>query len=542
MIYDQSLGKGDTFTSVLSSLQNQRRRIDVIGTNISNINTVGYKSSRMTFLEMMGQTVGKTYTPFEQGSFSATGSTTDLAIDGQSFFVLKDASGDYVYSRAGAFFFDENGKLVNQNGEAVQGWMKDNIIDVDSVTTYGATDLRKVGAVSDLQLDPNMTVDAIATSNIWLSGNINAGLNSVTNIMQAASTLRTDTGFADETTDLNDLSQTLSPLQIGDQITISGTDHDGTAITPVSFSYGGADGTTVGDFLTKINDAFSGVATASISDGKIILTDDVTGASSTSLTLTSEATNVGNITLPEFTVKQKGVTPTSTASIIVYDGYGTAHQLSIEFAKTPNEREWAWTASVEGDQTIKSGGSGLITFDADGNFVGNSFDDQAGSLVISNSNGSDDLDISIFAGGTDGVTPMSQYDSITTVTVRQQDGQGAGSLEGININEDGYIVGTFSNSVVMNLAQIALAEFDDPTSLDKVGVGNFSPTNDSGDAQLGRANDFSTTIMSGHLETSNVDLADQFIQMLDAQQAYSASSRIVATLDQVMQETTQFGR
>ena len=393
MAYEQVLGTGDTFTSVLSSLQNQRRRIDVIGTNIANINTIGYKSSRMTFLEMMGQTVGKLSTPFEQGAFTATGSVTDIAIDGESFFVLKDANGEYVYSRAGAFFFDEQGKLVNQNREAVQGWLSNNIIDEDSTISYGASDLNAVGSITDIQLDQDMTVGSIQTSNIYLGGNINAGLAAVDNIIRSTDTLRYQEegiiNYASEDIELNDLVQVSTALVNGDKININGTDMEGNTLDEVSFTYG-TDGTTVGDLIAKINEMYEGIATATVVDGKIVLTDDAGGDSLTSITLKTADTNTGEIVMPVFTTIQEGITPSATASIIVYDSFGTAHHLSLEFIKTANDREWAWVATVDGEEAIESGGTGKITFDSAGNFIANTFDDGSGALVVSPGNGADE--------------------------------------------------------------------------------------------------------------------------------------------------------
>ncbi|MCK5521206.1 MAG: flagellar hook-basal body complex protein, partial [Candidatus Marinimicrobia bacterium] len=442
MAYEQALGTGDTFTSVLSSLKNQRKRIDVIGTNISNINTIGFKSSRMTFLEMMGQTVGKLYTPFDQGSFTATGSVTDMAVDGDSFFVLKNASGDYVYSRAGAFYFDEAGQLVNQNREVVQGWLNDDIIAEESTTTYGASDLNAVGAINGIQLDPEMRVGAIATENIWLGGNINAGLEAVKNILRSTDTLRYENSngvpvYADETTLMNDLVHVDqdNPLVAGDVINITGTDKEGNEISEV-FTFT-ADA-TVGDFITSINAAFAG-STATLEDGKIVLTDDNGGDSLSTIKLTAAESNTGTISLSSsFTNVQEGMTPTATASIIVYDSFGSAHHLSLEFMKTGEEREWAWTASVDGEEAISAGNTGIITFDTAGNFISNTYDDNSGSLVITTANGSEDITLQMHAAGGEGLTPLSQYDSVTTMSVRQQDGQASGSLEGLTIDEDGY--------------------------------------------------------------------------------------------------------
>jgi flagellar hook protein FlgE len=541
------LGTGDSFTSVLSSLKNQRRRIDVIGTNISNINTVGYKSSRMTFLEMLGQTVGKLYTPFEQGQFTATGSPTDLAIDGRSFFVIRNGE-DYEYSRAGAFFFDSDGRLVNQNRQSVQGWLVNSLVDEENTnTSFSSVDVGAIGAIGDILLDPEMTVGAIATENIYLGGNINAGLQASAQVITSTDTMRYESGGiilnADGTTELNDLVQVSTALADGDVINIGGKNSDGSALSGVTFTYGaGNDGTTLQDLIDRINTAFAGEASASIEDGKIILTDDLAGDTQTQIELTADAANTGSIVLPTFQISTEGYTPRYSSSVIVYDSLGTAHHVTFEFEKTSNNREWAWMASTEDGANLLSGDSGKIVFDGEGNYISNTFDDGTGSLVINFDNGANDLDVTIHAGGADGLSPLTYYDSISTISARSQDGQASGDLESINIDEEGYILGTFTNGVIVRLAQVALAEFDDPASLGKVGTSNFIPTNWSGEANIGRASDFKTSLMNGHLETSNVDLADQFIQLLDAQKAYSASSRIVSTLDRVLEETTAFGR
>ncbi|HDR05091.1 MAG TPA: flagellar hook-basal body complex protein [Candidatus Marinimicrobia bacterium] len=542
-----TLGTGDSFTSVLSSLKNQRRRIDVIGTNISNINTVGYKSSRMTFLEMMGQTVGKLYTPFEQGQFTATGSPTDIAIEGRSFFVIRNGD-NYEYTRAGAFFFDSDGRLVNQNRQSVQGWLVNSLVDEEHTnTSFNSVDVGAIGAIGDILLDPEMTVGAIATKNVYLGGNINAGLQAIAQMITSTDTMRYESGGivlnADGTTEINDLVQVSTDLVDGDVINIGGTDSAGNALATVAFTYGaGNDGTTLQDFINRMNDAFAGEASVSLVDGKIILTDDLAGDTKTSISLSAAASNTGTIVLPTFQTSTEGYTPRYSTSVIVYDSLGTAHHITFEFEKTTNNREWAWEAMTDDGATITSGGSGKIVFDAEGNYISNTFDDGTGSLVTSFDNGANDLDMVIHAGGADGLSPLTYYDSLSTISARSQDGQASGDMESVKIDEEGYILGTFTNGVIVRLAQVALAEFDDPASLGKVGTSNFLPTNWSGDANIGRASDFKTNLLNGHLETSNVDLADQFIQLLDAQKAYSASSRIVSTLDRVLEETTAFGR
>ncbi len=541
---EQASGVGAAFTSVLSSLQNQRRRLEVISANIGNLNTIGFKASRMTFLETLGQTIGKLYTPFEQGSFTATDSPTDLAIDGKSFFVIRN--GDTMeYTRAGAFYFDQDGRLITQDKRAVQGWLLNEKINENSSTSNQSTNTA-LGEMTDIILDSSATVGAIETRNIWFTGNLNASLQPIANVLTAADAFRKNVSgevvVAESTDDLNDLSQTTTPFVDGDTIEISGTDQDGNDVSG-TFTYGAAnDGTTMDDLIAKINTVYVGSATASFSNGNIILTDDTAGNSETTMTLTNGASNTGEVTLPTFGATTTGYTPTAVTSIVVYDSFGTEHHLTITFTKTQNAREWAWDVSTEGNESITKGQSGAMTFDTSGQFISNTYDDGNGALELDPGNGADSLKITLHAGGGDGLSALTQFDEITTISARDQDGQASGKLDGIRVDEQGYIIGSFTNGVVMRMAQLAMADFPDPTTLAKAGASNFTPTNFSGEAKLGRAVDFDTQIRSGNLEVSNVDMADQFIQMIDAQKGYQAASRIVTTLNSVMEETTRFGR
>lgn len=542
---NEGSGVGAAFTSVLSCLQNQRRRLEVISNNIANINTIGFKASRMTFLETLGQTLGMEYTPFEQGKFSATANPTDLAIDGRAFFVVRSGEGTQ-YTRSGAFYFDEGGQFITQNRAVVQGWLMDQIIDSDtnSVSTSDASP--DLGTIEDIVLDPQMTVNAIATRNIWVSGNLNAGLMAIKNVTSTTDAFRVNIGGevqnAEAASEINDIISTTTPMVDGDTIEIAGTDADGNAVT-ATFTYGAAnDGTTMGDLLTSINTAFLGAATATLVEGKIVLTDNIGGDSQTSIQLEIGAGSTGSITIPAFANTILGYTPKATTSIVTYDSFGTAHQLTIEFTKTANNREWAWNITTEGSETLTAGASGTINFGTDGQFVSNTFDDGSGFLEIDPGNGSTPLSVIINFDGADGLSALTQYDNVTSVAAKKQDGQASGKLDGIRVDGEGYVIGSFTNGVVKRLALLGMATFDDPTSLEKVGASCFIPTNFSGKVTLGSALNQDSEIFSGNLEVSNVDLADEFIQMIDAQKGYQAASRIVSTLDAILEETTRFGR
>jgi len=163
-------------------------------------------------------------------------------------------------------------------------------------------------------------------------------------------------------------------------------------------------------------------------------------------------------------------------------------------------------------------------------------------LEIDPGNGSTPLSVIINFDGSEGLSALTQYDNVTSVAAKKQDGQASGKLDGIRVDGEGYVIGSFTNGVVKRLALLGMATFDDPTSLEKVGASCFIPTNFSGKVTLGSALNQDSEIFSGNLEVSNVDLADEFIQMIDAQKGYQAASRIVSTLDAILEETTRFGR
>src|SRR5438477_802107 len=171
-----------SLSTAVSGLRNQQTRIDVIGNNVANVNTIAFKSGRVTFEEGFAQIMGSATRPaggggtnpseiglgsqvgsidrlFTQGSFETTGQTTDLAVQGNAFFTLSNGA-QHFYSRAGNFQLDANGNLVASNGYHVQGRMATNGVLADSLT--------------NVTLPLAQKVPATATKNVTLSGNLDA--------------------------------------------------------------------------------------------------------------------------------------------------------------------------------------------------------------------------------------------------------------------------------------------------------------------------------------------------------------------------------
>lgn len=541
-----------SLTSGVSGLINHQMKMDVLGNNIANINTVGYKGGRISFSEALSQTISKANpgsgtsfinpmqvglgmktmsieNVFTQGSLEMTGINTDMAIEGEGFFVLK--TGDHnLYSRAGQFFFDADGRLVNHRGLAVQGWMMNNR---NLEIGLGS------GNLNDIVIDSNMVSEAAATNNVWLSGNLNAGLQTVSEVWSLNTPLTEAGAEATVATELNNLDQTSTPLVAGDTIVISGFNPDGSAVTG-TYTY--AAGDTVQNLLDTINTAYTGT-TATFVNGQIILTDDEAGESSTTISLANGAGNTGRINLPGFTNTTPGSTGRVTTSVIVYDSLGAGHNLVIDFTKTTANGEWTWQASSANGANILSGGSGQVIFNSAGQLSAFTYDGGANSLEIDPGNGAELIDVNLRPESDDNYSGLTQFESLSTLNVRDQDGRTTGKLLGITIGRDGTISGAFSNGQIDPIAKLALAKFANNNGLSDLGDGFYQESIASGLVQiLNLEDDLSSTIVSGALEMSNVDLSKEFTEMITAQRGFQANAKVITTADLMLDELLRLKR
>ena len=534
--------------SGVSGLRNHQMRMDVIGNNIANINTIGFKGGRLNFSEALSQTIGlanATYlnpmqiglgmktaaieSLFSQGSLEQTGILTDLAIEGDGFFVL-NAGEINVFTRAGQFFFDANGKLVNHRGLAVQGWM---LTDQNKSLGLGTNNL------SDISIDMNMVSEAQETKNIWLSGNLNAGLKTTNEVWTLGSALTVGGSNADLTTEINSLDQIATSLVDGDTIEISGTNPDGSTVT-ATYTY--TSGDTIQNLIDAINNAFSGV-TATLENGKIVLTDTEAGESSTTIRLTNGASNSGRIDLANFVNTVAGETGKAKTSVVVYDSLGVSHNLILEFTKTGNEHEWTWVAKTTGDEKILAGSSGRATFNEAGMLTSFTFDNGDTQLKLDPKNGAEILSIDLHTESGEGRMGLTQFDSLSTISVKDQDGRAVGRLVSLTIDDKGVINGTFSNGENVSLAKIALAQVPNTGGLIHLGDGLFQASVASGPEQIKELDDKSiTSIVSGALEMSNVDVSKEFTDMITTQRGFEASARVITTADQMLDELIRLKR
>src|SRR5690625_5199036 len=312
----------------VSGLRSFQTKMDVIGNNISNVETAGYKSSRVTFAEMMNQRMGRSGgdgdsapqlnnevglgvrvasidRDFTQGTMNTTGIETDLAIDGSGFFMVS-SGGESLMTRAGNFVFNKDGFLVDQAGRSVQGYNADKS---GNILRGAATDAIRVDY--DNALPPQQTESVI------LAGNIGADTSS-SRVIQSNSALTIEGGgFAGPDTDLNDLSQ-VTNLVAGDQIEFTIRNNGGDS-NPHIFDYT-ADA-TVDDLVSWLNSELGSEGSVALVDGMLTIRSGQMGESELNIE-SARVVGSGDINMQAFQVSQEGVKNTSTTNNTVYDDQG----------------------------------------------------------------------------------------------------------------------------------------------------------------------------------------------------------------------------
>ncbi|MBD3257678.1 flagellar hook-basal body complex protein [candidate division GN15 bacterium] len=232
-----------------------------------------------------------------------------------------------------------------------------------------------------------------------------------------------------------------------------------------------------------------------------------------------------------------------STAINVYDSQGGRHTLTIEFYKSIVENRWEWSISTLGVEDITAGQYGYVSFNSDGSL--NTFDYFGGAqnVTIDPNNGAELLNIRFDAGTIGGTDGLTGYANPHTASLIYQDGYGLGLLEKIDIDQAGNISGIFSNGVTRILAQIMLADFSNQGGLRKSGRSMYQPSPNSGEAVEGVAGEtISGQITSGALESSSVDIAQEFTNMITAQRGFQANARIITTSDQLLDELVALKR
>jgi flagellar hook protein FlgE len=550
--------------SGVSGMRNFQYELDVIGNNISNVNTVGFKGSRVTFQTALLQTLKAARAPqnnvggtnpiqiglgsqlatvdkvMTQGSFQNTGRKLDLAIQGDGFFVLSDGQG-YYYTRAGALDVDMNGTLIHSStGMKVQGW-----IAIQDPTT-GQRYIDTNQPIGDIVISAGMTMPANATTLARMQGN----LNSTSGIMPFAMTVTDDNGqqhtvrFVFSKTN-DDFARQNGPFTENQSYTWRAYDENNNLL---------------GESYIVVN-RFGRVVDSGLSEVVVAPGASISIPSSGELRF-YESDSPSNFVTAKFE------SPRYVTAVEVYDTLGNPYSLYIEFIRLGQfqgmRNAWIWrvyTASGEPITYIDANGQtsynttpyvgGVVDFNESGRLstlYGITWDEDTQTFQVSDSElRTIQFDATHMGDGTVTInldlTALTQFAGANSAAFTYQNGNALGTLQSFAINEAGQIIGTFSNGLTDLLGQVALAVFNNPAGLTEIGNSLYVPSANSGLAQIGAAGTGGRgTLIPGALEMSNVDLAEEFTKMIIAQRGFQANARVITTADTILGELVALRR
>lgn len=432
----------------VSGLQNHQTRMDVLSNNVANVNTYGFKKGRVTFQDMLSQTLTGAARPREdkggvnpqqvglgmmvaaidtihsQGAMQVTGVNTDLALMGEGMFILKRGERSF-YTRNGAFSIDKEGTLLNPaNGYKVQGWQS-------TIGPDGRPKVETAATPTDIRIPVGDKDPARATANIFYH----------CNLRKTDDTHQTDIEAYDNTGTPRQLRATMKRTGINQwQMTVD---------VPQA---------TAGS--VKADVAGNGVA----------------------------QNNIINLTFND-----------NGSLVAVADN------------------------QVAAGQTTDTLNNGELSANV--------------SFTYQGTNGEVAQSIKLHLGTSGLFDGITQFESASTTKAIEQDGYTMGELEGFNIDDNGQVTGVYTNGNRKLLAQVAIAKFANVGGLEKAGESLFVESNNSGRANIGEAGlSGRGKIKAGTLEMSNVDLSEQFVDMIVTQRGFQANSRGITTSDQMLQE------
>lgn len=518
--------------SGVAGLKVHQTRMDVIGNNIANINTIGFKSSRVTFSDMLSQMQSSAAAPtasrggvnprqiglgvnvesvdllFSDSSPQQTGKNTDIALSGNGLFALKNGNQSF-YTRNGAFAFDESGYYVMPgNGLRVQGW---------NATSDGVINTN--GTAVDIVVPVGKTMEATATTTIDYSGNLNKESLTITSIMPNVAT----GGTVDNVTTQENGTYTSVNVDTQNVMSAVITLSDGSTMNVTSGYYEVGKSVPV-TTLATIYDSLGGRHEVTLLIDKDATTEDpnLTDAA-------AQATATDTTTTP----------PRYDNRWRVYIAPDVGQKGPADAAFTNSYTRSEATGNPESDGSSTTGtmnNVNYIYFDGTGRFVSNG-QSELGSIefTYSDGNGAETQTASINFEG------MTQYANSTT-SFPITNGNAAGILQSLAIDGNGVISGTYTNGLVRSEAQIAIAQFNNSSGLSKVGNTIYTESNNSGSANIKTVADFGLSITSSALEMSNVDLATEFSDMIITQRGFQANSKVTTVSDEMLETLVNMKR
>ena len=567
----------------VTGLQAHQKMLDIAGNNLANVNTTAFKAKRITFSELLSETIKKASQPtgttggtnpqqmgsgvgvagispnMTQGNIVNTGNPLDMAMEGEGYFVVSDGTQN-IFTRAGAFAVDANSNLVDPS----TGYI------VQRTGSTGETEGFQTAGSSNISVPYDVAMSANATSSITTAGNLSSDnilATAQTNVLKSDITFTTAAGAtAVGSTDLDELSQyTANGGTPTGTITFSGFNHDGDALAAGAGSLTltiDAD-TDLDAVITKINailadaanaNADATVEVASLANGRIVITDGSSGYSQSDIKMAYTAAGTETLTMPGyFEISTVGGNEIKNVNITAYDSQGGPHVMSAAFVRTDTANTWDMIlTSITGDvSTIDISGASDrrikgIEFDAgNGSFAGLNAGtgDTAEFTVTFAHDPANPQTISIGMGTSGQFNGLTQFAGNSTAVARDQDGYQAGSLSTVSVNNEGILIGAFSNGIKKNIATMQIVLFQNTSGLESLGSGYFTSSANSGEAVSTQAlSGGAGSIHGGSLEKSNADVATEFVNMIQAQNGYQANARTIKVANDILRELTNLIR
>lgn len=504
------MGISSSLFSGISGLSTNGNAMSVIGDNIANVNTIGFKSSRTTFEDVLSQSVSTASgssqigrgtalsdvdTLFQQGSFESTSNATDLAIGGNGFFMVSPKTSETSYfTRAGQFRFDSDGYFTNPAGYVAQGWqLDDQGNDTGTLVDVRLSDFTSAPQPTDaITAITNLNSQAASNSNS-LFGTWNAA--NATPIGDASYGYQTAIRVYDSLGNSHDVTIYYDKMDAASEYNDAGTTQD--------FA-------NMWEYVVTVNPDEDMRANFAGQTSQGILMRGTMTYNASSGALSDQSSYVyGGAGDPDTAANWVPTTfstdgyPQTTAQFVP----GVNQTLQMEFGIRNTGTTWS------------AGGAANV------------------GAIAAGTNGS------MLATSEPQAFTSTQYASSSTTVYQTQDGYGTGFLENVSVGTDGVMVGHYSNGQILYLYRVGLAKFNNSQALNKVGGNLWSATRDSGDPITGHPGENGLgKIAPNSLEQSNVDIAQEFVKMITTERGFQANSRIITTTDNMLQELINLKR
>src|SRR5688572_5679043 len=568
-----------TLYTGLSGLDANQTKLNVVGNNIANVNTVAFKASRALFKPQfyvtdsggtpasgdfggsnpsqrgLGAVVATIQKNFAPGAIEPTGKPTDLAVEGDGFFVVEGSS-EQKFTRDGSFLMNEANQLVTSGGDFVQG--------------FGVDDQGNIiaGQLANITVPLGSLTRAQQTEAVEFQGNLNANgaiatggtiLNSV-QLFDGSAAPGTVATAATTLANIRDASgNTL--FATGDVLSLAGR-RGGRSMSELTYTIADAGTETLGDYANFLSQGLGidstvpvGALTPGVTvngTGQVVVTGN--GGRENSLSLAGSALASTNtnfaMAFTEDTAVSTATGESVYTSFVAYDSLGTPitiNMTAVLESKSDAGTTWRYFATSGDDtdaQVFTPGapptegmrlGTGTISFDSEGKISGNA----GTTLTVTRENTGSATPLTVAVD----FSPMTSLTDATSRLFGEADGSPNGTLDSFSIGADGTISGLFTNGLTSRLGQVAMATFDNPQGLVDQGGNLFVTGSNSGEPTISTPLTLGAgAIRAGALELSNVDLSEEFINLIIASTGFSASSRVISTSDQLLTELLNTSR